>query len=929
MRYEEESDRELLRRYVESGSAEAYRQLVDRHAGMVYATARRILGNHHETEDATQTVFLLLVKKARSLSDGVVVAGWLHRAAWFIAKAVQAERTRRTAAEVPGGQTMPEDKPGAAVEWSEIRLHIDEAMGRLPLKSRSAVILHYFEGRTLREVGEALGCSEDAARKRIAWSLERMRPLLCRRGVALTGIALAACLGGSASAAQAPAALVQSVVELGGGSTPAAKLFLIREAVKLMRRSAMRTIAPYAAAAVVLLAAVGTGMATAGAQPGPVPNPTPRPLAGPAAKEQARATEGWIRGVVTDDQGRPLPGAVVYAFRGSSSAAQTIVRGSAERWETFGADPLPPIEDRCRFPMNREPAITDANGVFKIGPISLPLGEFSYVAAAHRDFGRASVSVKLGLQNDQGEVRIPSLALPKGNSLSGQVFYADGTIAPCATVAVQPQFKPWTVYYRFGDVRLVRADETGSFTIRGMRKGSFSLTAWTSECPPTVDCKPIEQVVHLGNAPEVTGLACRIERRNGVTMTVRTVVLPDKRPLPGCYVWIDAQPRWQPVDAVGVCVIRGLIARKHEVIVAPPDNSPADMPGYRSARFSIEKRIAPGEVTFELYPHFDVAVKAIDEHTGKPVDGLRACARVVSEVFDTTHGKPSALLPGDGKPNVLLRKDDDGAYRLEGLRPGPWHFEVFVDGYLPASRRIDIPMAGLTGPVAFSLTPATGTLKGKLVWGGVPIAGAQVTCTDKIDINDMRVRTNTVSTRSGVDGSFELRNVWGGSYPAMVKIEKEGYVGHEFNMYRIPSEDTGPRKRLPGPYGRKVVHLVHVAEGAPRPTDLGAVEMAPTSGINGVVRVDEEPVAKCYYSLFTHGKHHGKYPWAAGATDAKGRFQITGLPPGTYDLHSSHGRARNVNKITLEPGEVKSVTISELAPPDSEARTTEPNMLIR
>src|SRR5881396_3356559 len=50
------------------GSEDAFRSIVERHVNLVYSTARRLVSNPHEAEEVTQTVFILLARKARSLS---------------------------------------------------------------------------------------------------------------------------------------------------------------------------------------------------------------------------------------------------------------------------------------------------------------------------------------------------------------------------------------------------------------------------------------------------------------------------------------------------------------------------------------------------------------------------------------------------------------------------------------------------------------------------------------------------------------------------------------------------------------------------------------------------------------------------------------------------------------------------------------------
>src|SRR5207245_8141029 len=60
---------------------------------------------------------------------------------------------------------------------------LDEAMHALDDTDRAAVLLRYFENKSLREVGAALGASDDAAQKRVSRAVERLREFFAKRGV--------------------------------------------------------------------------------------------------------------------------------------------------------------------------------------------------------------------------------------------------------------------------------------------------------------------------------------------------------------------------------------------------------------------------------------------------------------------------------------------------------------------------------------------------------------------------------------------------------------------------------------------------------------------------------------------------------------------------------------------------------------------------
>src|SRR5256885_15145501 len=60
---------------------------------------------------------------------------------------------------------------------------LDEALARLGDRDRSAIAMRFFEDKSLREVGVAMGVSEEAAQKRVTRAVEKLRGFFARRGV--------------------------------------------------------------------------------------------------------------------------------------------------------------------------------------------------------------------------------------------------------------------------------------------------------------------------------------------------------------------------------------------------------------------------------------------------------------------------------------------------------------------------------------------------------------------------------------------------------------------------------------------------------------------------------------------------------------------------------------------------------------------------
>ena len=232
---QEMADSELLRQYAAQKSEAAFAELVQRHVPLVYSVSLRKAGNPSAAEEVTQAVFIILARKAGSLRRQTVLSGWLYQTARLTAANYLRAEIRRVRREQEAGmQSFPEETKTEA--WPRIRPLLEDAMGRLGERERDAVVLRFFEGKSFQEIGVAVGASENAAKKRVAHALEKLRRFFLKRGVNSTASAIGETLLANAIQS-APVALAKTVTTAAlakGAAASTSTLTLIKGALKIM-----------------------------------------------------------------------------------------------------------------------------------------------------------------------------------------------------------------------------------------------------------------------------------------------------------------------------------------------------------------------------------------------------------------------------------------------------------------------------------------------------------------------------------------------------------------------------------------------------------------------------------------------------------------------------------------------------------------------
>src|SRR3954468_10371336 len=146
-------DAQLLSEFAANRSETAFRTLTDRYINLVHSAALRRVGDAQLAQDISQAVFILLARKAGSLSAGTVLAGWLYRTTNFVAERALRSNRRRERREMEAVQMQ--ENVSSDSNWQQLSPLLDEALAKLKEAERNAIILRYFQENSLSNVALA------------------------------------------------------------------------------------------------------------------------------------------------------------------------------------------------------------------------------------------------------------------------------------------------------------------------------------------------------------------------------------------------------------------------------------------------------------------------------------------------------------------------------------------------------------------------------------------------------------------------------------------------------------------------------------------------------------------------------------------------------------------------------------------------------
>jgi RNA polymerase sigma-70 factor, ECF subfamily len=156
----------------------------------VYALSRRMLADPDEAADATQEVFVRVMRSVLGFRGESAFGTWLHRVTVNVCLTMLRKRSRAREAGVVAGATpfgLPDDEyglesagplPDEVAATHDLAARSEAALATLPEDARTVVVLRDLEGMSTKEVAELLGVSESVVKVRLHRAHTKLRELV-------------------------------------------------------------------------------------------------------------------------------------------------------------------------------------------------------------------------------------------------------------------------------------------------------------------------------------------------------------------------------------------------------------------------------------------------------------------------------------------------------------------------------------------------------------------------------------------------------------------------------------------------------------------------------------------------------------------------------------------------------------------------------
>jgi RNA polymerase sigma factor (sigma-70 family) len=174
------SDQELMR-LVQAGDFSPAAEIYDRYSSRIYNFAYRFLRNSEAAEDATQEVFVKMLKHANQFHGDAKLSTWLFSitANWCRDYLRKSDNKAKEAEDVLITLPAPSElAPDRNLERRENEQMVQKALTALTPEQREAILLSRYQGLSYAEIAQIAGCSEGAVKTRVFRAMETLKKAL-------------------------------------------------------------------------------------------------------------------------------------------------------------------------------------------------------------------------------------------------------------------------------------------------------------------------------------------------------------------------------------------------------------------------------------------------------------------------------------------------------------------------------------------------------------------------------------------------------------------------------------------------------------------------------------------------------------------------------------------------------------------------------
>ncbi|MBI2424339.1 MAG: sigma-70 family RNA polymerase sigma factor [Candidatus Hydrogenedentes bacterium] len=705
------TDAVLLQCWRQDRNAEAFAELVHRYSALTYTACRRVLGSDGQAEEVAQECFLALAalhpKNARSLG------AWLHRVATNRAINRLRSESRRRHREDAFARTRPH---ADTVSWDDLQPHIDAAINALPDRLRGPIVLHFLEGKSHQECAAVLGIPRTTLSSRIARGVDEIRAHLGRKGITLSALLLTELLA-NAKAGATPPLLTAALGKLALSGPPAAASFIPFS----IPFAATRVLLP------LLLLGLGAGFAfnrytTHNAPPAPDATPVIVSTAAPGTPQPSPAT-------IPATPAQQTPQSPITAPPDPPADSRPLADGFARIHGHIRSTADLPVE-RIQIDVSNGAgfqgggaALTDAGGNYAIDVEPAPL---YYVAARRSSPDLRTAETVLETVEAGRHYRVDLVAY--AGEVSGVVVNAAGQALPEAQIMAAP-VTPW----HFG-LPTARANAAGRFTVQGLHASAFKFHVQLGEG----DWRDVNTSIELAANETVQGL--RLVYPDLVGRTIAGIVVdPDGQPIDHARVEAHLLPGYTNTDSAwsgpdGTFMIEGL--EEGEYLLQTAHRAYSSIGGNRVTAGS-------DSCTLVMAPRGGIEGAVVDAVTRRPIPRFE-----VYRAVPVSDSHPDSV-QWDWHPE----ENAQGHFTVTDLPQGEFNLAVRATGYVEGKIPVTVAAGQTLSDLLVALKPGT-PLRGEVVdTQGEAVVGALLFDGPLPDAHD---RDRLAVAKSGAQGHFEI-----------------------------------------------------------------------------------------------------------------------------------------------------------------------------